>query len=331
MKSRNLLFLSLLSCFAAVPAYANWEYSGYYVGDGAYTDDGSRFTISFRGGASFGYGVIQNDIGELTPLYYIDANQTNIMPQLAYEQCIMGSNPEACVGYTAAGYINVGDLSPTKNFESFSVAAGVSLGWTIPYSPQWRIEAGWDHIAESQYNSSPFLEGEAELFGGPAAGLIALVPSGDVKSTVSTDIISVMAYYDFYDGIQKPARTVIPYVGLGVGYADVKTVLNLSDPYGDLSSTYLDEFGQRLGDKPELSVINFYQSETDNPNIAVLAALGLSYGITDSLFFDIGARVAYVPTIKWTLTNADGSVHRDWFSANNTIYATLMLGIRFEF
>lgn len=136
-------------------AYANWQYAGEYVGDGAYIDDGSRFTISFRGGASFGFGNIKNDIGELTPLYY--SNGTDLMTYLAYEQCISDPTCASTIGdYTAAGYINLGSLPATKNFESFSFAAGASIGWTVPNAPQWRIEAGYDHIAQTDFNASPF-------------------------------------------------------------------------------------------------------------------------------------------------------------------------------
>lgn len=326
MKCRNLLFLSLLSCLAAVPARANWEYAGIYVGDGTYMDDGSRFTMSVRGGASFGYGSIKNNIGELTPLYYINDIQTEIMPYLAYEQCRASGE---CSNFSPAGYINLGNLPATQNFEAFAFAAGASVGWTLPNAAQWRIEAGWDHIAQSEYNSSPFVRGMAELFSGAAAGISAEISSGAVQSTVATDIISVMAFYDFYDGIQKPMRTVIPYVGFGVGYADIKTVLNMSDPYGDLSSVYeLGQYGERAS---ELDAVSFYRSETNSSNVAALAALGLSYGITQSIFFDFGARVAYVPKIRWTLSNSDGTLHRDWFSTNGTIYANIMLGVRFEF
>ena len=326
MKCRNLLFLSLLSCLAAVPARANWEYAGIYVGDGTYMDDGSRFTMSVRGGASFGYGSIKNNIGELTPLYYINDTQTEIMPYLAYEQCRASGE---CSNFSPAGYINLGNLPATQNFEAFAFAAGASVGWTLPNAAQWRIEAGWDHIAQSEYNSSPFVRGMAELFSGAAAGISAEISSGAVQSTVATDIISVMAFYDFYDGIQKPVRSVIPYVGFGVGYADIKTILNLTDLYGDLSlSSDLLPYGTKAD---TLGPIQFYRSEYSTSNIAGLLALGLSYGITDSMYFDFGARVAYIPSIRWALSNEDGSLHRDWFSSENTIYANITLGIRFEF
>ena len=65
--------------------------------------------------------------------------------------------------------------------------------------------------------------------------------------------------------------------------------------------------------------------------MAGVAALGISYGISDGLFLDLGARVTYVPKIKWALTNKDDTRQRDWFSAENVIYANFMLGLRFEF
>ena len=324
MKCRNLLLLPVLSCLMFGAARANWEYPGYYVGEGAYTDDGSRFIVSVRGGASVGMGTIKNEIGELTPLYYMSPDGSVIMSELGYYQC---TDRGQCADYIPAGYVNLGDLPATKDFESFGFAAGASLGWTIPNSPQWRIELGWDHISESEYNASPFIEGEAPLFGGSVSDVTAVISSGAVQSKVVTDIISVMAFYDFFDGIQKPTRTVIPYIGFGVGYADIKPTLQLSD--GDLSGIYeLLPYGVKEQDD---SVIQFYRSELSSANIAGVLALGLSYGITENMFFDIGARVAYIPRIRWALSNEDASQYRDWFSAENAIYANIMLSLRFEF
>lgn len=327
MRSRNLLLLPIVAgALITGAARANWEYAGYYVGEGAYTDDGSRFTVSVRGGASVGIGKIKNEIGELTPLYYMSPDGSTILSELGYYQCTDGGG---CVDYIPAGYVNLGDLPPVKDFESFGFAAGASIGWTIPYNPQWRIEFGWDHIAESEYNASPFIEGDATLFSGEAAGAIATVSSGAVQSKVTNDIFSIMAFYDFFDGLQKPVRQVIPYIGFGVGYADVKTTLQLSDPYGDLSGIYeLLPYGIK---EQNDSVIQFYRSELSTANVAGLLSLGLSYGITENMFFDIGARVTYIPRIRWALSNEDGSQHRDWFSAKNVIYANIMLSLRFEF
>lgn len=326
MKCRNLFLLPFLSCLFLGSASANWEYAGYYVGEGAYEDDGSRFIVSVRGGASFGFGTIKNEIGELTPLYYMSPDGSTIMSELGYYQC---TDRGECGDYIPAGYVNLGSLPATKDFESFGFAAGASLGWTVPNTPQWRLELGWDHIAESEYNASPFVDGEGVLFGGEAEGAIARISSGAVQSKVETDIISVMAFYDFYDGLQKPLRQAIPYVGFGVGYADIKTTLQLSDPYGDLSSIFeLWNYGKLIQDD---SLIQFYRSELSSGNVAGLLAFGVSYGITENMFFDMGARLAYVPKIRWALSNEDGSQHRDWFSAENNIYANIMLSVRFEF
>ncbi len=69
MRKRIFCILSVLSCLVATPAAANWEYSGTYLGDGYYSDDGSRFVMSVRGGASFGFGSIKNEVGSLTTEY----------------------------------------------------------------------------------------------------------------------------------------------------------------------------------------------------------------------------------------------------------------------
>ena len=223
---------------------------------------------------------------------------------------------------------DLADVKPANDFSEFSFAAGASLGWTIPNRPQWRIEVGWDHITEMEYNESPLFEGDLALTGGDVAGVVIMAQSGSAQSKVSTDIISAMAYYDFFDGLRKPLYKIIPYVGFGIGYADTETTLNLSDLYGDLS-TSVDL--QNFGEPDDYGVVQFYRSKTNSSNIAGVVAAGISYGVTENMFLDFGARVAYIPKIKWSLENKDDTRHRDWFSAENMIYANIMLGVRFEF
>ena len=320
MRCRNLVLLPFLSCLVIGGARANWEYDGYYVGDGAYVDNGSRFAISVRGGASFSTAKIKNQVGSLTSEYYIDT-ATGIVMSAGY--C-----GDDCAMFTYAGMADLAALPPRTDYSAFTFAAGASFGWTIPYHPQWRVELGWDHISKGEYNSSPLYEGDLELTGGDVSGIVLHLTSGGVQSSVSTDVISVMAFYDFYDGLQKPTNTAIPYVGFGLGYADSKTVMNLADLYGDLSeSVDMGNFGQM----DEYGVIQFNRSENSSANVAGIVALGLSYGITESLFIDFGARLMYIPRIKWGLNNTDNSRTRDWFSADNVFMANVLLGLRFEF
>ncbi len=325
MRKRLLHILPVVICMLTGAVHANWQYPGTYVGDGAYTDDGSRFVISVRGGASMGFGSIENKIGALTGHYYESPDG------VLYTELFCGG-PEGCAakGYTYLGYGELGDLPATKDYESFAFAAGASIGWTIPNRPQWRVELGWDHISESEYNASPMFEGDLTLSGGAVEGAVVNVPCGAVQSKLTTDIISAMAFYDFFDGLQKPMRTMIPYVGFGVGYADTKTKLNLTDLYGELSyDLSMREFGEP--NAAAENVLNFYHSETSTSNIAGIIALGVSYGITDTMYLDLGARVAYIPRIKFALQNADKTREKDWFDAQNVIYANIMLGLRFEF
>lgn len=326
MRKRNIYTLPVLLCLTVAPAMADWQYPGTYIGDGWYQDDGMRFVISARGGASFGTGKIKNEVGAIVTGYYMEPTSGQVATS-AYCENVSG----ACQGWVYLGSGELADVSPVKDFEGYSFAAGASIGWTIPNSPQWRIEAGWDHISETDYNASPMFEGEVELIGGEESGYVATVQSGSVNSTVSTDIISIMAFYDFFDGLHKPTRVAIPYVGFGIGYADTKTILNLSDPYGDIAyQTELAQYGEVVN-VDGINIIQFYKSERRTSNVAGLLSLGVSYGITDTMFLDFGARVAYLPKVKWGLTNADDSRHREFFAAENLIYTNIMLGLRFEF
>ena len=327
MRKRNLILLPVLSCLMSVPAMAGWQYDGEYVGDGWYMDDGARFVISVRGGAAAGFGAIKNDVGELSTFYYINDENNLISESVCFS--FGGENGCLDAGYKLAGYGNIGDLPPTKDFESFAFAAGASIGWTLPGRPQWRFEAGWDHIMKSDYNATPMYSGVLQLSGGALSDMVA--DAGSVQSTVQTDVISAMAYYDFFDGLQKPLGTMIPYVGLGIGYADTTTTMILTDTYGNLSGdNSMDNYGVIYEDDP-YKLVDFYKSEYSNSNIAGIIAAGFSYGLTDRIYMDMGARLTYIPKIKWVLTNEDDTQHRDWIRAENLIYINMMLGLRFEF
>ena len=311
----------MMICALSAPAIAGWQYDGIYVGDGWYTDDGTRFIISARGGASIGMASIKNDAGAISSGFYYDDVTNTLIPDDGN-----GST------FPYAGYYELADIPVDKDFSNFSFAAGASIGWTVPDATQWRIEAGWDHIVKSEYNASPMFSGIVTLKDGTLNPPISLdIRSGSVNSEITTDIVSVMAFYDFFDGMYKPARTVIPYVGFGIGYADSKTVLNLSDPYGDIAYQQdLSQYGEIVNINGT-DMIEFYKSERHTSNFAGLLSAGLSYGITEKMFLDFGARAMYIPRVKWGLTNVDDTKHREFFSAENLIYLNLMLGIRFEF
>lgn len=304
----------MMICALSAPAIAGWQYDGIYVRDGWYTDDGTRFVISARGGASIGMASIKNDVGAISIGFKYDE--------------VTGTIESADAPDANAGYFDLSELSTNKDFSSFSFAAGASIGWTVPNATQWRIEAGWDHIVKSDYNASPMFSGIVTLKDGTFTPPFSLdIRSGSVNSEITTDVVSVMAFYDFFDGMYKPARKIIPYVGFGIGYADSKTVLNLSDPYGFISTQLdLEQYGKNVN-----GMIEFYKSERHTSNFAGLLSAGMSYGITEKMFLDFGARMMYIPRVKWGLTNEDDTKHREFFSAENLIYLNLMLGIRFEF
>lgn len=323
MMKKLIFVLPLLSCVCMTGARANWEYESEYVAGGWYNDDGSRFVLSVRGGASYGTAKIKNDIGELDAFYYYDSTTLNASPASALKAACNGV---ICSGYYELGYGNIGELHAKENFKKLTFAAGASVGWIVPYHSNWRLEVGWDRITETDFDTTPLFDGDLVLSDG---SYIENVESGSVHSTVSTDVISLMAFYDFFDGMQKPMHELIPYVGFGLGYANSSTELQLSDRYGDLSEDI--ELRQDFSEDPTSIILKFHKSKTETSNIAGVLAIGASYGISEKMFIDFGARFMYVPKIKWALSNEDDTRHRDWFSAENMFLTNLMLGLRFEF
>ncbi|MCL2331441.1 MAG: hypothetical protein FWC61_02745 [Proteobacteria bacterium] len=328
MKYKPLALCWLLSAICAGAAHANWQYPPYDP-DAYYYDDGGRFTLAIRGGGAYGFGSMQNDLGALTPEPFWTSDGVTLVGE---SYC--GGSPSACLnaGFSPIGQVNIANLPVKKSFSSVSWIGGVGIGWVLSNNPSWRIEANWDHIAEAEYNSLPLYEGTVAT----DLGQKLFIQSGGVSSTVSTEIFSAMFYYDFYNGCEGPKGQckMIPYVGVGLGYASSKTVMSLTDIYGDLSGdASMQFFGVPASGSPTL---DFYTSETRTGNIALSAAAGLSYGLSDNAFLDFGLRVNYLPRIKWELNNAaDASAvsHRakDMFSAKNVVYGSLQLGVRFEF
>ncbi len=316
----KISFFSLAMTLCAGSAFAGWQNSGYYVNDGYYIDDGSRFTVGFHGGLSLANAKMKNEIGSLEATYLVNTATGAVITELAYENLSLPS------GYDDIGTGDIALLPVKKDFSKVAFTAGASIGFTIPYHPQWRIEAGFDHISETDYNQTPFLEGDLIT----SLDYSAHVFSSGVTSTVTTDIISAMAFYDFFDGKQKQLNQFIPYVGFGVGYASSKTTLKLTDIYGDLSKdSDLVNYGTVGAD----GVIQFADPvNNDSPtstNIALLGSIGASYGISEYTFLDFNFRLMYVPKITWQLVN--GSLHRDWFAAEDMFYTNFMVGLRFEF
>ena len=281
MMIRNICFVAIAVVSVLGAARANWEYSGEYTYDTAYYDNGERFTVSVRGGATFANSKIKNDVRTIITGYYMHPETGQIITESEHDSC--GS---ACDDFEYIGTAGLGGLE-AKKLRGFAWTAGVSVGWVLPNAPQWRIEGAWDHFADVDYNESPLFSGDLTLSGGTIINIKN--GGGAAQSTITTDVISAMVFYDFFDGYQKPLHKMIPYVGLGFGYADSKTVLNLSDPWGYLSENPdLWAFGEEV---PEGSgVLQFYQSTTNTSNVAAIGAIGFSYGLNKSTFVDFGVR-----------------------------------------
>ena len=326
MKLYKSLLLIIL-CSVSMPAFAGWQYDGYYVNDGHYKDDGSRFTFGFRGGLSTSSAKMKNEVGNLDGYYYINPS-TGAAVSLHY---FSDSAAAASSGFTDIAVGNIGNLPVKTNYSKSAFTAGASVGFTLPYHPQWRFEAGYDYISETEYNQVPLFEGNMQVRG-EFNGTIHVASSG-VTSAISTDVVSLMAYYDFFDGTKKQKNQIIPYVGLGAGYASSHTTMKLSDIYGDLS-TDSDMLNYGTADSEGIIQFNSPSDSSKYPsstNVAAVGAVGIAYGISDYTFLDLGVRVMYIPAIRWNLVNSEGTQHREWFSAKDMLYTNLMLGFRFEF
>ena len=180
MRKRSFYILPVLASVLGAPAMADWQYPGTYVRDGWYEDDGARFVISARGGAAFGMASIKNEAGAIANEYFLAPDGTPVSATYYYSCVEQGG----CDDYEYAGYGDLNKLPATKDFESFSFVAGASIGWTIPDRPQWRIEAGYDHITKSEYNSSPMFEGDLSLEGGDVANVVIQAQSSTVNSKI---------------------------------------------------------------------------------------------------------------------------------------------------
>jgi hypothetical protein len=311
---KRLPAASLLVSLVLSPLAANWEYGGGYRGyDG-------RLVVSFKGGAAIPFASMKNDLGNVIVDYWADGSNKVGLDDGG------GAN-------TPLGIGDLGTLPVAKKYDSISWAGGASVGMVLDGGPNVRMELDWLHVAEADYDANPLLSGDFEL----SAYGTAWNDTAVAKSVVSTDIISAMIYYDFFNGSRRPSNTMIPYVGVGLGYASSTAVLRLSDPTGELS---YDLGMQGIGDCQTaggtLTMCDFYSSETRTSNFAVSGALGVAYGMGEGMFLDIGGRVSYVPKIKWGLNNsaevgADVSKERDVFSANDILFMNIYVGLRFEF
>jgi len=285
----------------ALGVRADWEY-----GDRDH-DDGGRFTVSFRGGVSLSAAAaMKNDLGDM------------LVPYCYYY-------PEECDGYRyddTLGFSNIGAVPPTKKYEATSWMGGVAVGMVVPDSPNLRLELDWLHTGKSSYNSLP-------LFGDDENMVAA------ARMTSTTDAISAMIYFDMVGGAARAEKKTIPYFGIGLGYAISSTVLSMHDEWGELATnTDMQNYGD-CSVIDEMTICDFYVSETETGNFALTGALGAAFWLGEGMYLDIGARATYIPKIRWSLNDrsGDGTVvrERDIISANDAILASFYAGLRFEF
>ena len=156
----------------ALPAFAGWQYDGYYIDDSYYTNDYTKFVIGFRGGLSWANAKIHNEIGNLYGYYYVNETTGDVISAMAWEAA---GSP---AGYLSAGYGDLSTLPAKENFSKWAFTAGGSIGFTIPYHPNWRLEAGYDHISETDYNRIPLFDGDLNVSGGDVEGVVRVSSGG---------------------------------------------------------------------------------------------------------------------------------------------------------
>ncbi|MDR2685900.1 MAG: hypothetical protein LBB23_03975 [Rickettsiales bacterium] len=326
------IMLGALVALGATNANANWS----YLQD---KDDGARFYISVKGGLaqSFG-GKTQDAMGDMIYLFY---PPEDLIPAGTYAAVLMtekecreygnslvSNGGLAASGCYPLGYVPLGDI--TKQFEVRTLSTNLAAGFVLPNSPQVRMELSWDHLSESRYDTSPLftgVEGEFIIWDGTNDPDIvpAVVPySGSIASSVSSDIVMMMMYYDFFDGMSKPQKTIIPYIGAGFGLATSQVQMTLGDSNGVFYETgsfdpYFD------------STNGFPPSSSSSQGLAVAGALGFSYGLVEHAFMDVGVKAIYANKINWTLINTDNGMEKNIISAGPMIYGIFNIGFRFEF
>jgi len=326
---KKISIVALCSALFVASANANWERHP------AWYDDGTRMTVSLRGGFAMGSGRIQNELGNMVEGYYEDSLVTLTNPHPsgaimseAFCDLVFGG----CEDFYPLGVVMLGDLPATKNFESSGFAGGMSVGFTIPGRPQWRLEADWLHISRTNFNSAPLFSGFPGTLDVDMNDDPVWIGSSAVRTSITNDVISAMIYYDFFEGQAKQAGAWIPYVGFGLGYANTATTLELTDLYGDLS---LQPLLQHLG-VMENYTREFFTSENVAGSIAGTLAVGAAYGLMDGLFLDFSLRLTYIPRVVYSLNNdADATAltsrTADIFSVDSLMYTTVLMGLRFEF
>ena len=220
MRRGILYILSTCVALCSGVASANWQYSGEYTYDMSYYDNGGRTAVSLRGGASYAMSKMDNDVESIVYSFCVNSDGVFDFP---------GADGSCADGFVYAGTGSLASLG-MERLSGLNFSAGVSLGWILPNNPQWRLELGWDTFSDVDYNKTPLFSGSIPLSEGYT---IYGLTVGGVQSTMATDIVSVMAFYDFFDGLYKPLNQMIPYIGIGVGYGDTKTVMSLFDPTGE--------------------------------------------------------------------------------------------------
>ncbi|MCL2629187.1 MAG: hypothetical protein FWD33_00605 [Alphaproteobacteria bacterium] len=322
MKLTKFLMLAAIG-LAPLGANANWT---------ALTDrdDGGRFYIAARGGLAMNFGGrLNNSLGGMTSIPFYAEFDPSTGLSTGYvvneELWIQMGSPTPTEGWAPIGVINFGDLKPQKDLEIRTWTTNFAIGGVLPNANNIRIEASWDRISESSYNSTPLLGGDVVTVGAPASMLLPDLDVISMSSKLSTDIYMAMIYFDFFEGARGPGQ-LMPYIGLGIGYASTDAIVSAFDYSGVLDGTVL---GLAFEDTATGA---FFLSETQSNGFAAAAAAGFSYGLNRFAFLELGAKVTLAPKTQFKLSNPLGMEQalvetRGAYS----LYGSILAGLRFEF
>lgn len=298
-------------------------------------DDGGRIYISAKiGGVGVLASKMENELGKdfTSNFYVLEPTTDNFI--LVSEEVKLDKLDTVTV-VSGPTPLNLGESKPQEKLKSFTFYSSLALGFVIPEYQNWRTEFSWDHVAQFNYDPSPIFEQKYNYVDLNNILHEFDVPSGAMTTTNTIDLYMLNFYYDFYDSRIKRAGEWIPYIGFGIGYANIITKMQLDDLYGDFSmNSAISSYGYASTDADTPNLTLFYESELQKGSLALAGMLGFSFGFTDSVFLDLGLKVSWIDKIHWALTNTSTTTttgSKNIIGSSSNFLTSGHVGLRLEF